>query len=305
MQFDLKIRALRVMGGVVAALAVVPWLGVGTANASGTGDDSCATRPAGVSADATCDLLLGPNGTTVFGETWAVRTSDNHLVVWTFPDVALGGSDPVQLCVRSSAAYPVKQQCTSFDADNVWGGSSTTIDLPLGSHGVSAGEKAFWALAVLQGSSAAVSTGGADGLQSPTATPTTTATHSHTPTATPTATHSHTPTATPTTTHSHTPTATPTTTHSQTATATPTTTTTHSHTPTATPTTTTTSEPSTSVLPTKITSEPSTSVLGTKLAHTGSEGVAGALSLSLALLGLGGILVVVAQTAPAASRRRH
>ena len=47
------------------------------------------------------------------------------------------------------------------------------------------------------------------------------------------------------------------------------------------------------------------SVLGTKLAHTGNDGVAGALVLSVALLGLGGILVVGAQTVPAASRRRH
>ncbi len=299
MQFDNKVRALRVLGGLVAALAVVPWLGMGTAQASGTGDDSCSTRPGGVSGDASCDLLLGPNGTKVFGETWAVRTSDNHLVVWTFPDVALAGSDPVLLCVRSTGAYPAKHQCTSFDADNVWGGSSTTIDLSLGSHGVSSGEQAFWALSVLQGSSSAVSTGGADSLQSPSATPTTTSTHSHSPTATPTTTH----------THSHSPSATPTTTstHSHSPSATPTTTSTHSHSPSATPTTTTTGshEPTSSVLPTTLTNSPSTSVLGTKLAHTGNDGVTGALVLSVALIGFGGILVVGAQTVPAASRRRH
>jgi LPXTG-motif cell wall-anchored protein len=49
----------------------------------------------------------------------------------------------------------------------------------------------------------------------------------------------------------------------------------------------------------------STSVLGVKLAHTGSDDVSGALVLSLALLGLGAILVVSAQTVPAAARRRH
>jgi LPXTG-motif cell wall-anchored protein len=46
-------------------------------------------------------------------------------------------------------------------------------------------------------------------------------------------------------------------------------------------------------------------VLGTKLAHTGSDDVTGALVLSVGLLALGGILVVSAQTVPAAARRRH
>ena len=52
------------------------------------------------------------------------------------------------------------------------------------------------------------------------------------------------------------------------------------------------------MLPTKITASPSTSVLAIKLAHTGGDGVAGALVLSLALLGLGGILLVAGQTLP-------
>ncbi len=297
MQSDTKVRALRVLGGLVAVFAIVPWLGAGTAQASGGGDDSCATRPGGVSADASCSLLLGPNGTKVMGETWAVRTSDNHLVVWTFPDTPVGGTDPVQLCVRSSGAYPAKHQCGSFDADNVFGGSSTTIDLALGTHGITWKEPAYWALSVLQGSSAAVSLGGAGALPSPSPTPTSTTSHS--PTTKPT--HSHTPTSTPTTT----------TTHSHSPSSSPTTTTTHSHSPSpsssVSPSTTTTgsTEPSSSVLPTKITNSASTSVLGTKLAHTGSAGVGGTLVLSLALLGLGGILVVAAQTMPAASRRRH
>jgi len=46
-------------------------------------------------------------------------------------------------------------------------------------------------------------------------------------------------------------------------------------------------------------------VLGTKLAQTGGGNVGSALALSLALLGLGGILLVGAQTVPAAARRRH
>jgi LPXTG-motif cell wall-anchored protein len=46
-------------------------------------------------------------------------------------------------------------------------------------------------------------------------------------------------------------------------------------------------------------------VLGTKLAHTGSDDVTGALVASVALLGLGAILLVGAQTVPAEARRRH
>ena len=175
MQLLNKTRALRTLGGVVAALAIVPWIGAGAAQAAGGGDDSCATRPSGVSGDATCSLLLGPNGTKVFGETWAVRTSDNHLVVWTFPDLSLDGSDSVQLCVRSSAAYPAKHQCNASDADNAWGGGDTTVDLPLTPAGVSADEQVYWALGVAQGSSIAVSLGSQGPVpgQSPSPTPST------------------------------------------------------------------------------------------------------------------------------------
>ena len=56
---------------------------------------------------------------------------------------------------------------------------------------------------------------------------------------------------------------------------------------------------------TKIDASPSTSVLATKLAHTGSPGVAGALVVSVALLGFGGLLLAAAQTVPASARRRH
>jgi hypothetical protein len=308
MQLLNKARTLRTLGGVVAALAIVPWIGVGAAQATGGGDDDCGTRPAGVSGDATCNLLLGPNGTKVFGETWAVRTSDNHLVVWTFPDMATGS---VELCVRSSGAYPAKHQCNGTDSDNAWSGSSTTIDLPLKSAGIAGDEKAYWALGVEQGSSVAVSLGSQGAIPgwspspTPSSTPTTTPTHtpthtprpSHTPTTTPSGTT--TPSPSPSHTHTHSPSPSPSPSH------------THTHTPSPSPsTTTTTTTPTPSVSPSSTHTDgtspsPSTSVLGTKLAHTGSDDVTGALVLSIGLLALGGILVVSSQTVPAAARRRH
>ena len=301
MQLTNKARTLRTLGGVVAALAIVPWIGVGAAQASGGGDDSCSTRPSGVDGDATCSLLLGPNGTKVLGETWAVRTSDNHLVVWTFPDQAVG-SDAVQLCVRSSGAYPAKHQCNASDSDNAWGGSSTTIDLSLKSAGISGGEKVFWALSVLQGSSSAVSLGCADKLpgQSPTATPSGTTTSTASPS--PSHSHSHSPSPSPSHSHSHSPSPSP---SDTTTTTSPSPSHSHSHSPSPSvspSTTTTTDGPSVS---SSTTAKPSTSVLGVKLAHTGSDDVTGALVASVALLGLGAILLLGAQTVPAQARRRH
>jgi len=306
MQLLNKTRTLRTIGGAVAALAIVPWLGVGAAHASGGGDDSCATRPSGVSGDATCSLLLGPNGTKVLGETWAVRTADNHLVVWTFPDESVM-TDGVQLCVRSSGAYPAKHQCNASDSDNAWGGSTTTVDLPLSTAGVAADEMVFWALDVEQGSSVAVSLGSADSMpgSSPSSTPTTTSTPSSTPSGTttsspsPSHTHSHSPSPSPSQSHSHSPSPSPSTSHTTTTTGSPSPSHSHSPSPSVSPSTTTTTD-GPSVSPST-----STSVLGVKLAHTGSDDVTGALVLSLALLGLGAILVVSAQTVPAAARRRH
>ena len=250
MQSQTKVRALRVLGGLVAALAVVPWLGVGAAQASTGSDDSCATRPAGVPADATCSLLHGPDGIKVFGETWALRASDNHLLVWAFPDLPTGGA---------------------FDADNVFGGSATTIDVALDAHEIAATAPVWWALSVQQGSSTAVATGGEGALPSQSPTSTSTSSPSTTPS------HSHSPSTTPTSTS----TGTPSPSISDTTTAT------------------------TSVSASTAHASASTSVLGVKLAKTGGPGVGPALVLSVALIGLGGILVVGAQTVPAASRRRH
>lgn len=250
MQSHVKIRAIRVLGGVVVALAVVPWLGVGAASASG-GAVTCSTRPPGVSPDATCTPLLGPNGTKVFGETWAVRTAANHIVVDTFPLQPVVGADSVALCVRTSGPYPAKHQCASSDSDNVFTGSTTHIDVALASHGISAADPVWYGLSVLQGSSSAVSNGGVGVAATGTPTPT--------------------PTKTPSVSPSHST----------------------SH------------KPSASVLPTKIGASPSTSVLGLKLAHTGGAGVTGALVVSIALLGFGGVLLAAAQTVPASARRRH
>ena len=193
MQSHVKIRAIRVLGGVVVALAVVPWLGVGAASASG---GTCSTRPPGVSADATCTPLFGPNGTKVLGETWAVRTSNNHIVVDTFPSLPLSGPGSVILCVRTSGAYPAKHQCTPLDPDNVFTGNSTTIDIALSAHGISAADAVWYGLTVMQGSSAAVSNGGVGAV--PTSSPTPTITPSKTPTKTPSVTPSHTTTHSPT-----------------------------------------------------------------------------------------------------------
>jgi hypothetical protein len=284
-------------------MAIVPWLGVGAAQASGVSDDSCSTQPSGVSGDATCSLLLGPNGTTVMGESWAVRTSDNHLVVWAFPDKSSAG---LALCVRDSGAYPAKHQCNATDSDNAWSGTSTTIDLPLKSAGIAGDSDVFWALSVLEGSTSAVSRGSAGSIPgwSPSPTPSSTPSHTHKPSPTPSPSHTHTPTPTPSPSHTHTPTPTPSPSHTHTTTPTPTPSPSHTHTTTPTPspsvsaTTTTTDGPS-------VSPSTSTSVLGTKLAHTGAQDVTGALVVSLALLGLGSILVVGAQTVPAQARRRH
>ena len=89
MQSRTKMRVLRGMGGLIAAMAVVPWLGAGAAHASGQNDGSCATRPTGVSASATCTLLTGPNGKTVFtasldktGRLWEVETGQAIGLPW-------------------------------------------------------------------------------------------------------------------------------------------------------------------------------------------------------------------------------
>jgi hypothetical protein len=148
-----------------------------------------------VSADATCTPLFGPNGTKVFGETWAVRTSTNHIVVDTFPTLPLSGPDSVVLCVRTSGAYPAKHQCTPLDPDNVYTGNSTTLDIVLSAHGISAGDAVWYGLTVLQGSSAAVSNGGVGAV--PTTSPSPTITPSKTPSVTPSHTKTHTPSHTP------------------------------------------------------------------------------------------------------------
>jgi hypothetical protein len=206
MQAVVKARVLRALGGVVAVLAVVPWLGAGAAQAAGSdGSAACTSRPAGVSPDATCTALLGPNGVKVFGSTWSVRDDSNNLVIDTFPTQPVSGADAVVLCVRSSAAFPARYQCVPTESDVVFAGTSTHIVVALGAHGIQSQTPAWFALTVQQGSSAAVSTGGvgAGPTTSPTSTPTTTPTTTPTisPTTTTTTTPSHSPSVSPTSTH--------------------------------------------------------------------------------------------------------
>ena len=79
MQSRTKMHVLRGMGGLIAAMAVLPWLAGTSAQAASQNDGDCSTVPSGVSSSATCTLLLGPNGKTVFGETWVDRTAGNSL----------------------------------------------------------------------------------------------------------------------------------------------------------------------------------------------------------------------------------
>ncbi len=301
MQSRRKMLVLRGMGGLIAAMAVVPWLGAGAAQASGQNDGSCATRPSGVSAGATCTLLTGPNGTTVFGETWAVRTAANQLKVKTFPKNPPDGTAGVSLCV-STTAYPAKHQCNQGDPDAVYTGSGTSITVALSNFSITASDPVFYSLSVLQASTTAVSngSGGTIPSQSPSASPTKT---SKSPSASPTKT-SKSPSASPTKT-STSPSASPTKT-STSPSASPTKT---SKSPSPSVSATKTSKspsPSVSVSATKThrdSASPSTSVLAVKLARTGADGTGNALVLSIGLLGLGGVLVAAGQSNR--PKRRH
>jgi hypothetical protein len=262
-------RALRGLGGLVVVLAVLPWLGAGAAQASGGGDGSCSTRPPGVSATATCTLLLGPNGTKVFGETWVDRTAANHLVVDTFPTQPVEGPDGVTLCARASGPYPAKHTCSTFDSDIVFSGDSTSIDVTLSAFGITSDSPVFFALNVQQASSTAwsVGSGGTTPTASPSGSPSTSPSTSHSP--------------------SHSPSSSPSVSGTSTSTSSP------SH------------HPSSSAGATEETATPSTSVLAVTLAHTGGGGVGQTLVLSLALLALGGLMIIAGQRVPATARRRH
>ncbi len=287
MQPRMKMHVLRSLGGVVAALAVVPWLGVGAASASSQADGSCSTRPSGVGAGATCTLLNGPNGTTVFGETWVVRTKDNLLKVKTYPYTAPESSDAVSLCV-STTAYPAKHQCNAGDADNVYTGNGTSLTVKLGNFSITPSSPVFFSLSVIQGSTSAVSNGNGGTCASPSPSPSTTKT-----------TGSPSPTTTETT-GSPSPTTTETT-----GSPSPTTTATTGSPSPSVSTTKTTKSPS--VLPTKIHRtdgpSPSVSVLAVKLARTGADGTMSTLAVSVGLLALGGILVAAGQSNR--PKRRH
>jgi hypothetical protein len=311
MQSRTKTLVLRGMGGLIAAMAVLPWLAGTSAQAASPNDGDCSTRPSGVSSSATCALLLGPNGKTVFGETWVERTSGNDLVVKTFPNSTPDGSDAVTLCVTKSGPYGLKHQCNSGDPDNVFTGNATSISIALDKVGISASDPVYYSLSVLQASTTANSNGngGAAPSPSPSASPTKSPSKTPTPTPTPTPTDTS-PSASPSHTHTHSPTPTPTDTSPS---ASPSHT--HTHSPTPTPTSPspsvsaskTSQTPSASVSATQShrtdAASPSTSVLGVKLAHTGADGTVNALALSVGLLAVGGILVAAGQSNR--PKRRH
>jgi hypothetical protein len=290
MQSRTKMHVLRGMGGLIAAMAILPWLAGTSAQAASPNDGDCSTVPSGVSSSATCTLLLGPNGKTVFGETWVDRTAGNSLKVKTYPFTAPDGTDSVTLCVTSAGAYGLKHQCNAGDSDNVFTGTATSITVALDKVGISASDPVYYSLSVLQASTMANSNGngGVGPSQSPSPSPTKTSTS---PSASPTHTH-HSPSPTPTQTS---PSASPSHTH-------------HSPSPSASVSATHTSQSaSASVSATKIqktdAASPSTSVLAVKLARTGGDGTASTLVLSVGLLAVGGILVAAGQTS--GPKRRH
>ena len=59
-----KAHVLRGMGGLIAAMAVLPWLASTSAQAATSTPGDCSTVPGGVPATASCAPLLGPNGKT-------------------------------------------------------------------------------------------------------------------------------------------------------------------------------------------------------------------------------------------------
>lgn len=272
-----KAHALRATGGLIAAMAVLPWLAGASAQAA-TG--SCSTVPSGVSTSATCTLLLGPNGKTVFGETWSWRTGGNTLKVDTFPLSAPAGAGSVTLCVSSSGPYPAKHQCNVGDTGNVYTGSATSIAVALDKFGITASDPVYYSLSVLQASTTANSNGNGGAAPSPSPSPTKTS-------ASPSPTRTHSPSPSPTRTHSPSPSATET-----------------SASPSATKTS---QSPSASVSATKTHHSdgpsPAASVLAVKLAHTGANGAGSALAVSVGLLALGGILVAAGRTSR--PNRRH
>jgi hypothetical protein len=289
MQPRTRMRLLRGMGGLVAAFAVVPWLGAGAAQASPQNDGNCSTAPSGVAAGATCTLLTGPNGKKVFGETWVIRTKDNQLKVKTFPTNPPDGTDGVSLCL-STSPYPAKHQCNAGDPDAVFTGSSTVINVLLSSVSIKASDPVYYSLSVLQASTTVVSNGNGGSIPSPSPTPTDTS-----PSPSPSHTHTHTPSPSPSHSHTHTPSPSPSVSSTQTS---------QSPSPSATKTS---KSPSTSVSATSThrtdVASPSTSVLAIKLARTGPDGTVNTFALSMTLLALGGILVAAGQNSR--PKRRH
>ena len=264
MQTRSAVRVGRTLGGVVAALAIVPWLGAGTALASPSSDSDCSTVPGGVTATATCAVL----GTSA-GEVWAARSTANELKVKVFLVTPLASGDAINLCVTKAGPYAPGTVCS---AAAVWSSTDLTFTYPLGASFIGKSDPVWFAVtsgnvevndtALGQGPAAPAPSG------SPSASPSSTSS-SPSPSVSPTDTGSPSPSVSPTETGSPTPSVSPT--------------------------------ESTSVLPTKIQGSTEPAVAG--LAHTGGNGEMGTVLASLALLGVGGAMIVGAQVRRAPVRR--
>ena len=288
MQTRSAVRVGRTLGGVVAALAVIPWLGAGTALASPSSDSDCSTVPGGVSATATCAVL----GTSA-GEVWAARSTANELKVKVFLVTPLASGDAINLCVTKAGPYAPGTVCS---AAAVWSSTDLTFTYPLGASFIGKSDPVWFAVtagnvevndtALGQGPAVAAPSG------SPSASPSSTSS-SPSPSVSPTDTGSPSPSVSPTDTGSPSPSVSPTDTGSPSPSVSPTDT--GSPTPSVSPTA------STSVLPTKIQGSTEPAVAG--LAHTGGNGEMGTVLASLALLGVGGAMIVGAQVRRAPVRR--
>ncbi len=264
MQTRNVVRVGRVLGGAVATLAVVPWLGAGTALASPSSDSDCSTMPGGVAATATCGVL-GTSG----GEVWAARSSANELKVKVFLATPLSGADLVTLCVTKAGAYPPGSQCTSAP---VFSGTDTTINYPLGASLINAADPVWFAVTV--GNTEVANTALGQGPATPRP--------SGSPSASPSSSSS-----------SPSPSVSPSPSISPSESTSPS--------PSISPSESTSVSPSISVLPTKIQGSSSPAVAG--LAHTGGNGEMGTVLASLALLGVGGAMIAGAQARRSPARR--
>jgi hypothetical protein len=330
--------SLRVAGVLVAALAVVPWVGLGAASATPPSTTTTVTSDTqDISAKALNDHECNANewhfvitqvdteadapasitvhwadGGSAVVPLWKYTGKTAHYLTTAHLDstvtsatavIYAGWSGQFNLSHGPCGSGPTPSQTPTQKP------SETPSDTPSDTPSETASETP---------SDTPSDTPSETASQTPSDTPSETAsqTPTDTPSETPSETPSKTPSATPSDTSSETPSVTPSETPSGTTSETPTATPTEtpsgspsespSETPSVTPTVTPSHSPSASVSASESTTDgasPSTSVLGEKLAHTGGDGVGGALVLSLGLLAIGGVLVGYGQLSQRAARR--